>query len=106
MATLIESAPVSVDVPDARLGARLYERYRQALDVPLPWNEALDTLLAHRSVRAYLPDAVPDGTIELIVAAAQSAASSSNLQPWSVIAVEDPGRKARLAALAGDQKHI
>jgi nitroreductase len=106
MATLIEPAPVSADVPAARLGIRLYERYRQALDVPLPWNGTLDTLLAHRSVRAYLPDAVPDGTIELTVAAAQSAASSSNLQPWSVIAVEDPARKARLAALAGDQKHI
>jgi nitroreductase len=106
MATLIEPAPISADVPDARRSSRLYERYRQALDVPLPWNDTLDTLLAHRSVRAYLPDAVPDGTVELIVAAAQSAASSSNLQPWSVIAVEDPDRKARLAALAGNQKHI
>jgi nitroreductase len=106
MASLIEPAPVFTDVRDARRSSRLYERYRQTLDVPLPWNDTLDTLLAHRSVRAYLPDAVPDGTIELIVAAAQSAASSSNLQPWSVIAVDDPDRKARLAALAGHQKHI
>jgi nitroreductase len=42
----------------------------------------------------------------LLVAAAQSAASSSNLQPWSVVAVEDEARKARLAVLAGDQKQI
>lgn len=66
----------------------------------------IDHLLRHRSVRAYRPDALPDGTIETLVAAAQSAASSSNLQVWSVVAVEDPARKARLAALAGHQRHI
>lgn len=89
-----------------RLGTLLLDRYRHALDLPVEWNETLDTVLAHRSVRAYTPDAVPDGTIGLAVAAAQSAASSSNLQPWSVVAVEDPARKARLAALAGNQKQI
>ena len=89
-----------------RLGALLFDRYRQELALPAEWNETLDTLLAHRSVRAYRPEPVPEGTIELAVAAAQSAASSSNLQPWSVIAVEDPARKARLAALAGNQKQI
>ena len=89
-----------------RRRARLYERYREQLDVPIGWNEALDTILAHRSVRTYLPDPLPPGTVELLVAAAQSAASSSNLQPWSVIAVEDPARKARLATLSGNQKQI
>jgi len=94
------------DSGDTRRAFRLAERYRDALDLPGEWNETLDVLLGHRSVRAFLPDAVPPGTIELLVAAAQSAASSSNLQPWSVIAVEQPERKARLAALAGEQKHI
>ena len=70
------------------------------------WNDTLATMLAHRSVRAYLPDPLPAGTIETLVTAAQSAATSSNLQLWSVIAVEDPARKARLSALAGGQKHI
>jgi len=84
----------------------LKARYRVTMPAPAIWNETLDVLLAHRSVRAYLPDALPDGTIETLVAAAQSAASSSNLQAWSVIAVEDAARKARLAALAGNQKHI
>jgi nitroreductase len=92
---------------DAQRDARLYDRYRDTLDLSsVAWNETLDTLVAHRSVRAYLPQTLPDGTVELLVAAAQSAASSSNLQPWSVIAVEDPARKARLAALAGNQKQI
>ncbi|HEX8056997.1 MAG TPA: NADPH-dependent oxidoreductase [Novosphingobium sp.] len=86
--------------------AHLEARYRHPIDAPAEWNETLDTLLSHRSVRAYLPDALPEGTLELIVAAAQSAATSSNLQPWSVVAVEDFERKARLAALAGNQQHI
>jgi nitroreductase len=94
------------DTPDPQRDARLYDRYRDPLELPIAWNATLDTLLAHRSVRAYLPDALPDGTVELLVAAAQSAASSSNLQPWSVVAVEDPARKARLAALAGNQRQI
>lgn len=82
-------------------------RYRRE-DSPTPvqWNEALNVVLSHRSVRAYLPTPLPYGTIETLVTAAQSAASSSNLQVWSVVAVEDEARKARLAALAGDQKHI
>lgn len=101
MDDLIETADWA-DIP----AARLFERYREPREAPVFWNETLDGLLSHRSVRAYLPDPVPAGTVELLVAAAQSAASSSNLQPWSVIAVEDPARKARLAALAGNQKQI
>jgi nitroreductase len=94
--------------PAARAGAEslLRDRYRQDLPVPAAWNDTLDVLLSHRSVRAYLPGPLPAGTLETLVAAAQSAATSSNLQAWSVVAVEDPARKARLAALAGNQKHI
>ena len=41
-----------------------------------------------------------------MVAAAQSAPTSSNLQPWSVVVVRDPERKARLAACAAGQRFI
>jgi nitroreductase len=91
---------------DKRVESLLHQRYRGELPVPIAWNDTLDVLLSHRSTRAYLPDSLPEGTLETLVAAAQSAASSSNLQAWSVIAVEDRDRKARLAALAGNQKHI
>jgi nitroreductase len=70
------------------------------------WNETLTTLLSHRSVRAYLPDALPSQTLETLIAAAQAAATSSNLQTWSVVAIEDPARKSTLAQLAGNQEHI
>ncbi len=71
-----------------------------------PTTPAIETMLAHRSVRAYLPDAVPDEVLAMAVASAQSAATSSNLQAWSLVAVRDPARKARLAELAGGQAHI
>ncbi len=71
-----------------------------------PWNETISVLLSHRSVRGYRPDALPAGTLETLVAAAQSAATSSNLQTWSVIAVTDPVKKAALAKVAANQKHI
>lgn len=70
------------------------------------WNECLTTLLSHRSIRAYLPKPVPSGTLELMVAAAQSAATSSNLQTWSVVAIEDAQRKEKLSQLAGNQAYI
>lgn len=93
-------------VDDSRLAALLSARYGTAVPDLGVWNETLHTVLGHRSVRDYRPDPLPDGTLELLVAAGQSAASSSNLQAWSVVAVEDPERKARLAALAGEQKQI
>jgi nitroreductase len=71
-----------------------------------PWNDHLSLLLSHRSVRGYRPDALPTGTLQALIAAAQSAATSSNLQTWSVIAVTDPAKKAALAKLAANQKHI
>lgn len=78
-----------------------------AAPIPAPPNPVLESLLQHKSVRAFLPDApLPPGTLELLVAAAQSAATSSNLQTWSVVAVSDPARKATAAALSGDQAFI
>jgi len=82
-------------------------RYGSRVDASLPeWNDTLQTLLTHRSVRAYENQSLPDGTLETLIAAAQSAPSSSNLQTWSVVAVEDTERKARLSVLAGNQAHI
>jgi len=69
-------------------------------------NATLSLLLAHKSVRHFQPKPLPAGTLELLGAAAQSAASSSNLQAWSVIAIQDTDRKAEAAVLCGDQDFI
>ena len=99
----VRSAQSPATDANAALAAR-YGEFAPAIDGV--WNETLEGLLQHRSVRAYLPDALAPGTLEALVAAAQSAASSSNQQFWSVVAVEDAERKARLADLAGGQAHI
>lgn len=93
---------VTVDPKISALAAR----YGAALPAAGPWNDTIARLLSHRSVRGYRPDPVPEGTQETLVAAAQSAATSSNLQAWSVVSVGDPARKARLAKIANNQKHI
>ncbi|MFI8527615.1 nitroreductase family protein [Promicromonospora sukumoe] len=61
------------------------------------WNEQVEHLIGHRSQRAFLPDPVTDAQVATIVAAAQSASSSSNQHLWSVIAVTDNDTKAKLA---------
>jgi nitroreductase len=100
---------MTVDATEAEVASfdLIEQRYRAGDANPATLdNPVIDSLLNHRSVRSYLPNPLPENTVETLVAAAQSAASSSNLQAWSVVAVEDPARKARLAELAGSQRHI
>jgi nitroreductase len=84
------------------------ERRYGSDNAPMPTlsNPMIEQMLQHRSVRGYKPDALPEGALETLIAAAQSAATSSNLQVWSVVAIENPETKARCAELAGGQKHV
>ncbi|NKY86845.1 NADPH-dependent oxidoreductase [Nocardia veterana] len=69
-------------------------------------NPVIELQLAHRSVRAFRDEPVGAAELTTIVAAAQSASTSSNLQAWSVVAVRDRQRRDRLATLAGNQDFI
>lgn len=90
-----------------RFKALWEERYGSGVPVPLVTSDPVtESLIAHRTVRAYLNTPLPEGALEAAIAAAQSASSSSNMQIWSVVAVEDQARKDRLATLAGNQAHI
>ena len=62
--------------------------------------------LAHRSVREYSNRQIPEGTVNGLVAAAQSAATSSLLQLWSVVSVQAPERRKAIAALCADQDQV
>ncbi len=70
-----------------------------------PQGSVLALALDHRTVRDYLPGPLEPHVLPALVAAAQSVASSSNMQLWSVVAVTDAARKERLAALSG-QGHV
>ena len=100
-------APRTDKKADAPKIDALAQRYgADALPPAGPWNETIASMLDHRSVRGYKPDPVPSGTLETLIAAAQSAATSSNMQWWSAVAVSDPAKKKVLAEIAGNQKHI
>lgn len=85
-------------------------RYRdgQSSGLPLPDSlpPALETILNHKSHRAFLPQPLPPGTLEALLLSAQSGSTSSMLQTWDVITIQDPIHKAAVATLAGDQEFI
>lgn len=62
--------------------------------------------LTHRSVRHFSDRAIPHETVEALVGAAQSAATSSNLQMWSMVSIQNPERREAIAQLAGNQDQI
>ena len=66
----------------------------------------IEQVHSHASVRAYKPDPVAANLIEAVVGAGQRSSTSSNLQVYSVVAVQDVERRTCLAELCGDQKHI
>jgi nitroreductase len=60
----------------------------------------LDSLRRRRSVRDFSPDPVPRFLIELAIAAAATAPSGANRQPWHFVAVSDPATKKRVREAA------
>lgn len=101
-----EPAPRAGRPPATKTPTAVAARYGDpdaALEVV---NDVIRGQLAHRSVRRFGPRDVTDAELAALIAAAQSAPTSSNLQAWSVIAVRDPDRKRRLAALAANQEFI
>lgn len=66
----------------------------------------IEQIYKHASIRKYRPDPIPRELVEEIVSAGQRASTSSNLQTYSAVAIENPGTRMRLAELCGNQRHI
>jgi nitroreductase len=66
----------------------------------------LGRFVNHRSVRAFSEEPVPEATVEGLFAAAQSAATSSNLQLWSAVSVQNSEARHEISMLCGDQNQI
>jgi nitroreductase len=62
--------------------------------------------LSHRSVRRFSDRPISEADIQGLVAAGQSAATSSNLQSWSLVSVQNSVTRQKLADLCGGQKQI
>ena len=86
---------------DVRHDQYLSERYgAQPRPDDLEWTPAVETMLAHRSVRAFTPTPLAERELTTVIAAAQSAPTSSNLHLWSVIVIDDDALRARIMDLA------
>jgi len=66
----------------------------------------LDIMRQRRSVRAFSDRPVPRELVETLIAAAGSAPSGANKQPWRFVAVSDPAikREIRIAAEAEERR--
>lgn len=69
-------------------------------------NTTIQSMLNHRSVRAYKPDPVSEETLDLLLQTALQSPTSINGQQLSVIVVRDEAKKAKVAELAGGQTWI
>lgn len=69
-------------------------------------NETVQLLLNHKSVRHYTTDPVPEIVRDQIIACAQMAPSSSNMQAYSIIEIHDPSIREGLMAISGGQRWV
>lgn len=67
--------------------------------------ELYDAVHTLRAVRRLRPDPIPDDVLERVLDAACHAPTGGNVQPWRVVVVRSPERKAALAALYGPEWH-
>lgn len=69
-------------------------------------NPVIDTILSHRSIRAFTQEPISATQLETIIASGIAASSSSLLQVISVIRVTDVSMREQLAKLAGNQAYV
>ncbi|WP_158295491.1 nitroreductase family protein [Crenalkalicoccus roseus] len=94
--------------PDEMIRAR----YGLGPEAPLPFvppeavPPALAAILDRRVTRRYRAEAVPEGLLGTLLAAAQSAPSKSDLQQYSIIVVQDAAKIAAIAEWIGTMPWI
>ncbi|HGE6107685.1 TPA: oxygen-insensitive NADPH nitroreductase [Vibrio cholerae] len=69
-------------------------------------NPVIDTILSHRSIRAFTQEPISATQLETIIASGIAASSSSLLQVISVIRVTDSSMREQLAKFAGNQAYV
>lgn len=67
--------------------------------------ELYDAMSTLRAVRRLRPDPIPQELIERVLQAACWAPTGGNVQPWRVIVVRSPERKAKLQAIYEPEWH-
>jgi len=68
--------------------------------------EMLDKLSNHRSIRFFDDRKVNEETLLQLLSVAQTASTSSNLQAYSIVKVDDAQKRQEIAKIAGNQAHV
>ncbi|TDT63262.1 oxygen-insensitive NADPH nitroreductase [Fonticella tunisiensis] len=69
-------------------------------------NDVINLLKSHRSIRKYMQKPVEEDKVKAIIEAAQSASTSSFIQAYTIIRVEDREKRKKIAKLAGEQSYV
>lgn len=69
-------------------------------------NKTIDLLMAHSSCRSFEDRPVPDDVADTIIKCAQHAPTSSYLQAYTIIKVEDKEKRKALTEFAGGQEWV
>lgn len=72
---------------------------------PLPLSVP-DAIRRRRTTKKFKPDPIPEATLKELVALTVAAPSSYNLQPWRIVLVTDPAKRAALTKAAYNQAQI
>lgn len=96
--------PNESEQKNQRLAARYGVPHIDAV-TPVAWNETMELLTRHRTVRQFQPREVDQAHTNALAVAAQSAASGSNLQMWSVIEVRNRETISEIAKIC-TQTHV
>ena len=83
------------------------DRYAEEIDLDfskIQETETLKSILSRRSIRNFLNKPISKELITLLLAAAQSAPSKSNLQQYSILVIQDQNIKNEISNLIGNTK--
>ena len=83
------------------------DRYAEEIDLDfskIQETETLKSILSRRSIRKFLNKPISKELLSLILAAAQSAPSKSNLQQYSILVIKDQNIKNEISNLIGNTK--
>ena len=83
------------------------DRYAKEIDLDfskIQETETLKSILSRRSIRNFLNKPISKELLTLLLAAAQSAPSKSNLQQYSILVIQDQNIKNEISNLIGNTK--
>lgn len=69
-------------------------------------NDVIKFLKSHKSVRKFRQQPVEEEKVKLIIEAAQSASTSSFVQAYTIIRIENKEKRTMIAKLGGNQSYI